>query len=503
MFERMRHAVTVMVVVVPALIAPAAQAAPPANQPTLSIDDVSVGEGATPATFTVRLSAASSRTVTVGFATADGTATSASDYVTVRGTLKFAKGQTSRQVSVAVVGDTAQEPDETFFVRLTNARNVVVADGVGQGTIIDDDAPPPPPSVGATAYQLDAAHSGAVADAVAPNPGQAWSRDLGGPISYPLIVDGRVYVTVANETSYGTRLFALDAQDGSTLWGPVDLGGTYFWSAITADAGRIFAVNYDGAMTAFDAESGAQHWTTQLPGQYAFSSPPTARDGYVYTGGAGSGGTVYAVRQVDGSVAWTAPVANGDNSSPAVSSTGVYVSYACGQSYDFAPTTGALLWYRATPCSGGGGKTPVLGGDRLYVRDHSYPAILDAGTGTELAPFEPFGPAPAVDESQRYVLSGSMLRAEDLGSEAVQWSFSGDGGLSSAPIVAGDTVVLGSSSGQLYGLSTTSGSVTWSMNAGSGIPAPDEQNVSQPLTGLATHGGLLVVPAGSRLVAYR
>jgi outer membrane protein assembly factor BamB len=181
----------------------------------------------------------------------------------------------------------------------------------------------------------------------------------------------------------------------------------------------------------------------------------------------------------------------------------VYVSYACGQSYDFAPASGALLWYRSTACEGGGGKTPVLAGGKLYVRDFSYPAILDAATGAQLGPYQSNGPAPAVDASSRYILSSGTLRAEDVASGSTRWSFAGDGGLTSAPIVAGATVFVGSSTGRLYGLSTATGAVTWSTLVGSAIPAPDEQNVSQPLTGLATSGGLVVVPAGRILAAYR
>lgn len=364
--------------------------------------------------------------------------------------------------------------------------------------------PSPPPAVTpAVAYGLNGAHTGVVADAVAARPSQRWATDLGGPISYPLIVGSRVYVTVGDTASYGSRLFALDAATGTVVWGPVELGGPYYWSGIAYDGGRVFALNGGGLLQAFDAASGAPSWARQLPGQSSFSSAPTAVGGVVYTGGAGSGGTVYAVDAATGAVRWTAPVANGDESSPAVSASGVYVSYACGQAYDLSPTTGALIWHRSTACSGGGGKTPVLAGGRLYVRDFSYPAVLDALNGSVVGPWVSSGPAPAVDGTTTYTRTGSTLTAAAVGSGATRWSFGGDGTLSSAPVVAGSTVLIGSASGNLYGLSASTGAVTWSANVGSGIPAPDEQNVSQPLTGLATSGGLVVVPAGRRLVAYR
>jgi outer membrane protein assembly factor BamB len=63
-------------------------------------------------------------------------------------------------------------------------------------------------------------------------------------------------------------------------------------------------------------------------------------------------------------------------------------------------------------------------------------------------------------------------------------------------------VFVGSTTGKLYALNLLDGSVDWSTNVGSSIPGPDEQNMSQPLTGLGAGQGLLVVPAGSVLAAY-
>src|SRR5207244_2505474 len=101
--------------------------------------------GTTNASFTVSLSAAASGTVTVDFATADGTATAPSDYTSQNGTLSFAPGETTKTITVPVVGDTAVELDETFFVNLTGASaNATIADSQGLGTILNDDAAPPP-----------------------------------------------------------------------------------------------------------------------------------------------------------------------------------------------------------------------------------------------------------------------------------------------------------------------------------------------------------------------
>lgn len=111
----------------------------------LSIADTTATEGnsgAAAAVFAVTLSRSSSLTVTVDYATADDTATAAgSDYTAAAGTLTFAPGVTSQTVTVDLLGDTMDEPDETFYLNLANAVNATVSDNQGIGTITDDDAP--------------------------------------------------------------------------------------------------------------------------------------------------------------------------------------------------------------------------------------------------------------------------------------------------------------------------------------------------------------------------
>jgi hypothetical protein len=113
--------------------------------PVLSVDDATVAEGdagSVTATFTVSLSAVSARTVTVDYATSDGTATAGSDYTAASGTLSFAPGETSKTVAVAVQGDVLDEADETFTLDLSSPVRATIADGQGLGTITDDDPTP-------------------------------------------------------------------------------------------------------------------------------------------------------------------------------------------------------------------------------------------------------------------------------------------------------------------------------------------------------------------------
>ncbi len=111
---------------------------------SVAIDDVTVLEGhlgPSTMTFTVSLSAESALPVSVNFASADGSAIAGSDYTALTpGTLQFAPGETTKTITVEVLGDTVVEPGiETFSVLLSGGVNVVIDHATGTGTILDDD----------------------------------------------------------------------------------------------------------------------------------------------------------------------------------------------------------------------------------------------------------------------------------------------------------------------------------------------------------------------------
>ena len=111
----------------------------------LSISDVRQNEGdsgTTNANFIVTLSSPSDQTVTVHYATANGTAIAGSDYTATSGTLTIPAGSTTGTISVPVVGDRTDEPGETFFVNLSNATYATITDSQGGGTILNDDPHP-------------------------------------------------------------------------------------------------------------------------------------------------------------------------------------------------------------------------------------------------------------------------------------------------------------------------------------------------------------------------
>jgi hypothetical protein len=135
--------------------------------PSLSINDVSAWEGNSynySVEFTITLSEPSTSSVSVTAATAAGTASGAAgDYYPNSMTSFIPPGQTEARFYMQLIGDTTVEPDETFFVNLSNAVGATIADGQGMGTILDDDTNPIPPgaptNVVATAELMSASVS--------------------------------------------------------------------------------------------------------------------------------------------------------------------------------------------------------------------------------------------------------------------------------------------------------------------------------------------------------
>ena len=110
-----------------------------AGPPAISVRDASVQEadGAV-LTFTATLSHASSSTITVGYATSDGTATAGSDYTAANGTLTFNAGDTSQTVQVTVQTDSVDEGQETLTLTLSSPVRATLANATGTGSIEDD-----------------------------------------------------------------------------------------------------------------------------------------------------------------------------------------------------------------------------------------------------------------------------------------------------------------------------------------------------------------------------
>ncbi len=113
--------------------------------PLLSIMGTGVTEGnsgTVKAAFLARLSAPCTLPVSVNYATSDNSAIAGQDYISTNGTLVFPPAVTSQTLTVQVIGDTAFELQESFFVNLSSPTNAAIAIGQARGRIFNDDPPP-------------------------------------------------------------------------------------------------------------------------------------------------------------------------------------------------------------------------------------------------------------------------------------------------------------------------------------------------------------------------
>jgi hypothetical protein len=216
--------------------------------PDLAVADASVVEGHTGTTalvFQVTLSAASSQPVTVGWATANGTATADSDYQSASGTLTIPAGQTSGTITVSVNGDRLAEANETLAVNLSAPTNATIADGTGVGTIVDDepriyigDATRTEGNTGTTLFAFTVSLSPA---------------NLGAPIDGPVTVDFATAdgsATAADndyQETYGTLTIPAGQTTG-TITVPVN-------SDRLAEANEAFTLNLSNPVNAGIADS--------------------------------------------------------------------------------------------------------------------------------------------------------------------------------------------------------------------------------------------------------
>ncbi|MBO9900427.1 autotransporter domain-containing protein [Xanthomonas phaseoli pv. dieffenbachiae] len=459
-------------------------------QPALSIDDVSVNEGnsgTTTATFTVSLSAASGQTVTVNYATADGTATAGSDYVARSGTLSFAPGVTAQGVAVTVNGDTAVEPNETFSVGLSGASNATIARATGTGTILNDDAVVTisptslPAATAGTAYSQTLTASGGT-------PGYSFVISAGtlpagmtlnaaGVLSGTPTASGSFNFTVTATDSgvptSGSRAYTLTVAGANvtlpatTL--PAGTAGQAYSSAITPATGGIAPYSYAltaGALPAgitLNSSSGTLTGTTTSVGSFNFSV--TATDSTSGTPSQGTRG--YTLNIAAPTIALapaTVPTATrGTAYSQTLTASGGTAAYT------YAITSGALPAGITLASNGTLSGTATLEGTFNFTVQAT---DANSFTGTQAYSLTVAGP--------NLVLPASTLPAGTAGQAYAAAIAPATGGTApySYAVTAGALpggVVLDAATGGLSGTPTVSGTFTFTLTVTDSTPSPAAQ----------------------------
>ena len=272
--------------------------------PNLSINDVTVVEGnagTVNAVFTVTLNTASGQTVSVNYATADGTATQPADYTNTTGSVTFTPGQTTRTITVPVIGEVIPEANETYFVNLSGATNATIADNQGIGTITNDDVPVTvspgslPNAVVAAAYNQTLTASGGTGPYTFAVTAGALPAGLtlspGGVLSGTPTAGGNFSFTVtATDSSAfpgpfsGNQAYTLAVFPATLLFPPDSLPDGTVGAAYTGNTGPVTGgtAPYTYAVIAGALPPGL----TLNPGTGAITGTPTAPGTYNFSVGA-------------------------------------------------------------------------------------------------------------------------------------------------------------------------------------------------------------------------
>jgi outer membrane protein assembly factor BamB len=271
--------------------------------------------------------------------------------------------------------------------------------------------------------------------------GEAWAVSIGEGASVrarlaaaPVVADGKVFTI---DTQATVRAF--DAQSGASVWATqfgTEKGNnaSLFGGGVAYDGGRIYATNGLGYVAAIDARNGGIIWQVH-PGGPLRGSPTVSGDAvYVMS----QDNQIYSLKSTDGSQNWSAAAALEiagmfGSASPAVGQGTVVAGFSSGELNAYRYENGRLVWQDQL--------------SRTTIR-------------TSVASISDVDADPVIDRGQVIALGqGGRMVALELISGQRQWELNIAG--ISTPWVAGDWIYVVTDDARLLCVARDSGKVRW------------------------------------------
>jgi hypothetical protein len=206
------------------------------------------GTGPVTMQFTINLTSAAAKAVTVNYQTSSSTAIAGTDYTAAAGTLTIAAGQTSGIISVAVLPDQAVTTVtyRVFYLSLSGASGATLATPKLSGVILEENTPPPP-SLSIASVQETVGTSGATTT-------MTFTVSLNEALTYPVTVTATTKdLTAKAGTNYQATSEVLTFAPGAlteqfvvTIYGSTKVAQDYFLVSLTAGSVPIGTAQASG-----------------------------------------------------------------------------------------------------------------------------------------------------------------------------------------------------------------------------------------------------------------
>jgi outer membrane protein assembly factor BamB len=356
-----------------------------------------------------------------------------------------------------------------------------------------------PPALGAAVtYQGDAAHTGNVDAPFAPPLGKKWvRRDLGERVSYPVMGEGKVFVT-ASSPSNEIVLYALDRKTGGTVWSRPVLGGLPAYAN-----GHVFVSGT--RLQAFSAATGQAEWLLE---PRAFPTAPVTDENLVYISDEAG---VRSYEQLTGAPVGQSARGAGAKGGVAILDPRVYAGPGCSVSM-FTKALGEPAWTYGSAC-GDGNFPPAVYGGKVWARSVTGGGVvLDQTLGLKVDSFNSFG-GLAFAGDFGYFRGTTQIQARRVDTGTIAWTYTPSkeaNGLS--PSMGGSVLVVRgvlyglTGGGRLVGLERTTGAELWSAELGEPVRGTSSSYSGSSsdvgsFHGMAADESGLLVPTGARITA--
>jgi len=286
--------------------------------------------------------------------------------------------------------------------------------------------------------------------------------------SAPVVADGRVFTIDTNST-----VRAFDAQTGATVWATqfgTERGNeaSLYGGGVAVEGGRVFATNGLGFVAALDATNGGIVWSVRPGGP--LRGAPSVADGTLYV--QSQDNQIYSLKAADGSTKWSNPASLEiagvfGSASPAIGQGTIVAGFSSGELNAYRYENGRLVWQDA---------------------------LSRTSISTGVASLSDIDANPVIDSGQVFAVGqGGRMVALELNSGQRFWELNIAG--IATPWVAGEWVYVVTSDAKLIALSRSNGKVRW-INQLPGFQKEKKKKGQISYLGPILAGGRLIV-AGS------